>query len=175
MNDITTCGLNKRIRRSRDIKISSDESLNRLEYEFVVVGGGIAGISCAQELATITNQKILVISASDTIKEAVSTMTLTSHLSEVSVYERLSACITSENPHIEILRGEVTHINEFLKEISLLGTIRSLHSLYRSNQCLRWTEGPIWSSVCMCRSSPKTHRQASSYHWIKRHGECLHS
>ena len=52
-------------------KLSDDqESPAILMAEFVVIGGGIAGVSCAQELARIHSRKILIISSTDALKEA---------------------------------------------------------------------------------------------------------
>jgi L-2-hydroxyglutarate oxidase LhgO len=41
-----------------------------LRGDFVIIGGGIAGVSCAQEIVRVSlDQRVLIISATDTLSE----------------------------------------------------------------------------------------------------------
>ena len=59
------------------------------KYKYIVVGGGIAGVSCAQELSLIhSKDRILLISVSEILKEAKTIMKATKYVEEVAVYEK---------------------------------------------------------------------------------------
>ena len=62
--------LPKRTRKLKKIEALSDQILNK--YTYVVIGGGLAGVSCAQELSrlhSLDGQTIALISATEAIKE----------------------------------------------------------------------------------------------------------
>ena len=56
--------LPKRLRSRKNVPIEPGDIAR-----YVVIGGGIAGVSCAQELAKIHDTRILLISCGDIIKE----------------------------------------------------------------------------------------------------------
>lgn len=76
----------------------------------VVVGGGIAGVSCAQELAA-NGQQVLLLSASNILKESSSVMKISKHLEELAVYEKKTDCFQLENPGITVKHGVLKAID----------------------------------------------------------------
>lgn len=82
------------------------------KQSFVVIGGGIAGVSCSQELARRhSDENILLITATDILKESRSVMKVTENLEEVKVYECNSNHFSLDNPNITVIRGMVSRIN----------------------------------------------------------------
>ncbi len=82
----------------------------------VVVGGGIAGVSCAQELAA-NGQQVLLLSASNILKESSSVMKISKHLEELAVYEKKTDCFQLENPGITVKHGVLKAIDATKKII----------------------------------------------------------
>ena len=78
----------------------------------VVVGGGIAGVCCAQELTRLfSNDIITLVAAGDVLKESSSVMKITNSLEEISVFERRSEFFKIDNPNIRIIDASLVHIN----------------------------------------------------------------
>jgi heterodisulfide reductase subunit A-like polyferredoxin len=61
-------------KRSRQVSQNELQEIDQVDgmvdvWSYVVIGGGIAGISCSQELSASTNDSILLISSSSILKE----------------------------------------------------------------------------------------------------------
>jgi len=103
----------------------------------VVVGGGIAGVSCAQELAA-HGQRVLLLSATNILKESSSVMKISKHLEELAVYEKKTDCFQLENPGIIVKHG-------VLKAIDVAEKI-----IYTDDEQLSYSE------LCLCTgATPK--------------------
>ena len=111
----------------------------------VVIGGGVAGVSCAKELARISSDNaITLISATETLVEVISYLIIILHilrdiflhffdtkssfvlevserLKEVKVFEKLYDQFNFENPNVHIRIGAVTSIDFSGKQIFLSG------------------------------------------------------
>ena len=106
-----------------------------------VIGGGIAGVCCAQEISRLNPEKeIVLISCTDVLREVTSIMKLTSNLEEISVFERCADQFTMDNHNIKVIIASLDTIEPVNKE------------LYLSNG-----ERVLYSQVCICTGSqPKT-------------------
>ena len=128
----------KRIRRSRN---QSSSIKNRLNY--VVIGGGISGVCCAQELARLHEDQlydIILISATDVLKESIGVMKISKHLEEFSVFEKKADFFKLDNPNITCIEGVM---------VNSIDTTNK--SLYLSNN-----EVLVYSKVCICTgATPK--------------------
>lgn len=64
------------------------------EWTYVVIGGGIAGISCIQELSASSDDPILLISSSHILKEVKlnPAMSIFARINEVIEYLKYSGC-----------------------------------------------------------------------------------
>ena len=89
------------------------ESSEELHLPYVVLGGGIAGVSCAKELARLTSSdtRILLISATKLVKETKSVLKVTEVLESLAVYEKTADCFHLDNPRIEIIEGTVIDVD----------------------------------------------------------------
>lgn len=99
----------KRVRNSN----ANKPHQQRPEYpRLVVVGGGIAGVCCAQELARLfVAHTITLVAAGDVLKESSSVMKITNSLEEVSVYERRSEFFKIDNPNIHLINGTLESVD----------------------------------------------------------------
>eukprot|EP01035_Chromulina_nebulosa_P003211 gene3211-4370_t len=89
-------------------------------HEIVVIGGGVAGVSCAKELARLSsNNSITLISASETLVESSCVLEVSERLKEVKVFEKLYDQFNFENPNVHIHIGAVTSIDFSGKHIFL--------------------------------------------------------
>jgi len=90
---------------SRRRNVGGEVQLDK-EVKVVIIGGGIAGVSCAQELARLSGEdnsfKIVLVSESDILKETRSGLKVTEHLEEMHVYERTSSTFALENPRVVV-------------------------------------------------------------------------
>lgn len=83
-----------------------------LYQDFVVVGGGVSGVSCCQQLAELDqNVSITLISPKDIVKLVTSHRKVTRTLEEVLVEERPHSTITENYPNIRVLNAFVEEIN----------------------------------------------------------------
>ena len=80
-------------------------------YKNVIIGGGIAGVTCAKELSRIDpSNKIALISENDMVKDTKSIMKITRILEDFSVFEKKADMFEFENPNIEIIQKTVIKI-----------------------------------------------------------------
>ena len=134
MNADKMIGLPKRAPRRTKLISESKDSL-------VVIGGGIAGVCCAQELSQLyPNEKILLVSATDVLREATSIMKLTNNLEEFSIFERRTDQFCMDNKNIEVIHAKLNGIDSIKKTLHLDNDTRVQYS-----------------KVCICTGSqPKT-------------------
>ncbi|ESO12817.1 hypothetical protein HELRODRAFT_62725 [Helobdella robusta] len=93
------------------------------KYTFIVVGGGIAGVSCVENLATLCPEdNILLISSSPIVKSVINLKQLTRNLEQFDVYEKHSSELESQYANVSITQDEVSSFDSFNK---VLGTINS--------------------------------------------------
>ena len=72
----------------------------------MVLGGGVAGVSCSQELYRLNKDRedteILLVSTGESLKESSSVAKLTHHLEEIAVFEKTADRFAADNPGIAI-------------------------------------------------------------------------
>ncbi|XP_074643030.1 pyridine nucleotide-disulfide oxidoreductase domain-containing protein 1-like [Tubulanus polymorphus] len=81
-------------------------------FDLIVVGGGIAGVTCAQSLSFLqTESRILLISASPLIKAVINYKQLTKVLEEFDVEEKPSSYLESNYPNVKVIHAVVTDLD----------------------------------------------------------------
>lgn len=81
-------------------------------YSYIIIGGGIAGVSCAETLALLDNQvEILLITKSEIVKRVSSATCLTKTITELNVEETHATSIVKKYTNIKILTDVVTKLN----------------------------------------------------------------
>lgn len=91
--------------------------------KYIVIGGGIAGVCCAQEIARLKTDdssiEVIIITATELLKESAGVMKITNHLEEVSVFERTADRFSMDNPRIRVIQGLVLSIDTTNKIVRL--------------------------------------------------------
>lgn len=83
-----------------------------MEATFVVVGGGIAGVSCAETLAFLEPEKtIVLISESSLIKTVTNLHTITRTLTDFDITETDSSYLTHNYLNVNVIHDTLTEIN----------------------------------------------------------------
>lgn len=83
-----------------------------MDATFVVVGGGIAGVSCIEILSFIKPDcKVILISESPLVKAVVNFQPVTKTLTSFDVVEQDLNTITNKYPMITVLHDTLTHID----------------------------------------------------------------
>jgi len=78
----------------------------------VIIGGGIAGTSCAQHIATYSPDiKVILIAATDVIKTAVTTQKITRLCQEVNVVETKGGLYEQRFNNVQVIVGFVSTVN----------------------------------------------------------------
>lgn len=78
---------------------------------FVVVGGGIAGVTCAQRLATeFPSENILLVTASPVIKAILNFRQVSRTLEEFDVEEQASSVLEGRYPNIKVIQSGVKQL-----------------------------------------------------------------
>lgn len=81
-------------------------------YTFVIVGGGIAGVSCAEGLGFLCPSKqVLLLTASPVIKAVTNIVHLTKTLCEFDVKELRAQQFSDTHPTVSVVQDTVTSIN----------------------------------------------------------------
>ncbi|XP_008849816.1 pyridine nucleotide-disulfide oxidoreductase domain-containing protein 1 [Nannospalax galili] len=82
-----------------------------MEASFVVVGGGIAGVTCAEQLAiTFPSEDILLITASPVIKAVTNFKQVSKVLEEFDVEEQPSSMLENRLPNIRVIESGVKQL-----------------------------------------------------------------
>ena len=81
-----------------------------ISADYVVLGGGIAGVSCAQTLRLLAPDaaSIVLVTATEVVKAVTELTQLTKLLSSFSVIERNVQEWRDENTGVQLLQGLVT-------------------------------------------------------------------
>jgi len=91
-----------------------------IEATFVIIGGGIAGVSCAEQLTFLCpEEKILLISATSMIKRVTNLNMVSSILTTFDVEEKDAKDFDNEHPNLSVMQGMVKEINSEKFEIYL--------------------------------------------------------
>lgn len=95
------------------------------QFEFVIVGGGIAGVSCAESLSFLCPDKtIAIITATPLIKTVTNLVHLTKNLFKFDVEEKNAKTLSDANPLLTVIYDYVTGLNSTLHSVHLkTGTV----------------------------------------------------
>lgn len=84
-----------------------------MEATFVVVGGGIAGISCVETLAFLEpEESVILISESSLIKTVTNLHAITRTLTEFDIKETTSDYLSNKYLNITVLHDKLVEIND---------------------------------------------------------------
>lgn len=84
-----------------------------MEATFVIVGGGIAGVSCAEGLAFLApEEKIILITASSLVKAVTNVVPVGKILMQFDVEERDTATLTEAHPSLSIVHDVAMKVNK---------------------------------------------------------------
>ncbi|GIX78697.1 pyridine nucleotide-disulfide oxidoreductase domain-containing protein 1 [Caerostris extrusa] len=119
-----------------------------MEAAFVIIGGGISGVSCAEQL-TIEEPEadVILISASPLVKVARNINKISERLEEFDVEEESHTYLERHNPNCKVVTASVTEIND------------KKHAIYLSNkQIVRYKQ------LCICTGAvPKVISENKSF------------
>ncbi|XP_032453582.1 pyridine nucleotide-disulfide oxidoreductase domain-containing protein 1 isoform X1 [Nasonia vitripennis] len=89
-----------------------------MEATFVIIGGGISGVSCAESIAFLApNESIILITASPLIKAVTNVVTLGKTLTQFDVEERSTNSLTELYPSINVINDVVAEVDKNKKTI----------------------------------------------------------
>ncbi|XP_043274437.1 pyridine nucleotide-disulfide oxidoreductase domain-containing protein 1 [Venturia canescens] len=95
--------------RTKNLKIMSSESLRG---KFVIVGGGIAGVSCAESLAFLAPEaRVILITASSLIKAVTNVVPLGTTVMKFDVKEENNKVLSDKHPSIKVIHDTVIKVN----------------------------------------------------------------
>ncbi|XP_014214317.1 pyridine nucleotide-disulfide oxidoreductase domain-containing protein 1 [Copidosoma floridanum] len=90
-----------------------------MEATFVVIGGGICGVSCAESIAFLApEEKVVLITASSIIKAVTNVMSIGKTLTQFDVEERSSDTLSNLYPSITIINDVVKKVDTSKKTIT---------------------------------------------------------
>ena len=82
------------------------------EGTVVIIGGGIAGTTCAEYISALSPQtKVVLIASTDVIKTAATTAKISRLLDELNVAEKRADAFQDEFPNVTVQVGVVTEVN----------------------------------------------------------------
>jgi NADH dehydrogenase FAD-containing subunit len=85
-----------------------------------VVGGGIAGVSCAQELSRLSpNTEVTLVSQTEVLREILFSNRLTENLEDVSVTENTIEELGRKYPNIFVIVGKMAGLDTDRSIVSL--------------------------------------------------------
>ncbi|CAB0020025.1 unnamed protein product [Nesidiocoris tenuis] len=91
-----------------------------VEATFVVIGGGIAGVSCAEGIAFLAPEEpVILISASPTVKKVTNVRNLTKMLSRFDVEEQPGRKVFESCPNVTVVHDTVTHLDHENNNLTL--------------------------------------------------------
>lgn len=83
-----------------------------IEATFVVIGGGIAGVSCVETLAFLEpEEKIILISESSLIKTVTNLLAITQNMTQFDVEEKEYSALSSKYTNVTVLHDKLLKIN----------------------------------------------------------------
>jgi len=94
----------------------SKEYIEKMECTFMIVGGGIAGVSCAERLSFLTSEKIIIlITASPLVKAVTNVISLGKTLMHFDVEEKNSIALEEKHKMLRIIHDTVVKIDTVKK------------------------------------------------------------
>jgi NADPH-dependent 2,4-dienoyl-CoA reductase/sulfur reductase-like enzyme len=96
--------------------------MSELNVDYVIIGGGIAGVSCAETLCQLTSggSSVLMISGSALVRVAANVAQLTQTLVQFDVQENTAAELQEKTPGLKVLAGvTVESLDPGTKQINL--------------------------------------------------------
>ncbi|XP_071515669.1 pyridine nucleotide-disulfide oxidoreductase domain-containing protein 1 [Panulirus ornatus] len=123
------------------------------EYTYIVIGGGIAGVTCAEHLYILQPEaEILVITATSLIKAVTNILPLTKTLDSFDVEERPAVELETQCPNVTVMKDTVIQLDA-------------------EKQCIYTSTGRSFSyeRLCICTgASPKLIAENNPYVvWIR--------
>ena len=92
--------------------MSSGKSATEVIYAFVVIGGGISGVSCAEHLSVLCpKETVLLITATDLVKVTCNLKKFGRTLEEFDVEERSASLVFKQSRNVVIVKSLVTAFN----------------------------------------------------------------
>ena len=114
--------------KKKIIMSSTTNKINRAT--FVIIGGGIAGVSCAEQLSfLVPEEEILLISATCMVKKVTNLNRVAQILNTFDVEERGMADLENEHSNLKVVQGHVIEIDAKKHEI-ILKTGDRIHYQY---------------------------------------------
>lgn len=96
-------------------------SSESLRAKFVVVGGGIAGVSCAESLAFLAPEtRVILVTASSLIKAVTNVVPLGTTLMKFDVKEETTEALGDKHPSVKVIRDTVVRVNAIDKRLETL-------------------------------------------------------
>lgn len=90
------------------------------EFDFVIVGGGISGVSCAESLSFLCpEKKTALITASPLIKTVTNLVPLSKVLIQFDVEEKSANILSNSNANITVVQDYATGLNSSLRLVYL--------------------------------------------------------
>nr|XP_023011657.1 pyridine nucleotide-disulfide oxidoreductase domain-containing protein 1 [Leptinotarsa decemlineata] len=119
-----------------------------MEACFVVIGGGIAGVTCAENLSLLEPEKtVILLSESSLIKSVTNLHAITKVLTEFDIKEIECKKFSSEHPNVTIVHSTLTEINDEERYI-----------VTRDNKVIKY------QYLCICTGAePKLIPQSSTF------------
>lgn len=88
---------------------------------FMVIGGGIAGVSCVEQLShTHPMESILLVTASDLVKATCNYRQFGKTLEEFDVEEQSASNLFKDSPNIVVLQSQVVAFNPHGTDVTIV-------------------------------------------------------
>ncbi|KAF7266288.1 hypothetical protein GWI33_020320 [Rhynchophorus ferrugineus] len=98
--------------------------------DFVIVGGGISGVSCTETLAFLQPEKIIILlSDSALIKTVTNLYAITKTISQFDVKEQPSDILTQKYQNVTVIHDELTEVDDIHKRVTTKGG-KTIHFSY---------------------------------------------
>ncbi|XP_071485399.1 pyridine nucleotide-disulfide oxidoreductase domain-containing protein 1-like [Diadema antillarum] len=82
------------------------------EHDIVIIGGGIAGVSCVEQLAySCPERKVKLFTASPVVKAVTNYKKMSRALEEFDVEEKSSQWLEQTHPNVEVIHAKVTDLH----------------------------------------------------------------
>ncbi|XP_046398394.1 pyridine nucleotide-disulfide oxidoreductase domain-containing protein 1 [Ischnura elegans] len=124
----------------KEFEMGTNVPFNYMHYPIVIVGGGISGVSCLQQLALSAPEKdVIMISASSLVTTTTNVKVLTKTLTQFDVEERKIDWLQTIHPRVKVIHARVKSFDPSASRVDLS------------------TGGPVfYSRLCICTgATPK--------------------
>ena len=89
-------------------------------YDVIVVGGGIAAVSCVNQLCVVGETKrVLLISASQSLKGIRNVVHITDNLADFDIYQQSLEDLQQKHNNLTVRQGEVIQVNSKLRQLTM--------------------------------------------------------